>query len=32
MIAIELIKVVLAVGAPALMIMTAGFILDKCLK
>jgi hypothetical protein len=32
MIAIELIKVVLAVGAPAIMIMVTGFILDTFSK
>ena len=32
MIAIELVKVVLAVGAPAIMIIAAGFILDTFSK
>lgn len=32
MIAIELIKVVLAVGTPALMIISIGFIVDKVFK
>ena len=32
MIAIELVKVVLAVGAPAIMIIGFGFVVDKCFK